>query len=76
MIKLRLTLGPACLLSIGFGPAGPRGPIGPVGSAMLRGDTGPAYTVAMREDGPAVVVKETVRKYFPETWIWKLVSLE
>uniref|UniRef100_A0A4X1U6L2 Alpha-2-macroglobulin n=1 Tax=Sus scrofa TaxID=9823 RepID=A0A4X1U6L2_PIG len=74
MIKLRLTLGPACLLSIGFGPAGPRGPIGPVGSAMLRGDTGPAYTVAMREDGPAVVVKETVRKYFPETWIWKLVG--
>uniref|UniRef100_A0A4X1U749 Pregnancy zone protein-like n=1 Tax=Sus scrofa TaxID=9823 RepID=A0A4X1U749_PIG len=57
-----------------FGPAGPRGPIGPVGSAMLRGDTGPAYTVAMREDGPAVVVKETVRKYFPETWIWKLVG--
>uniref|UniRef100_A0A8D1TK72 Pregnancy zone protein n=1 Tax=Sus scrofa TaxID=9823 RepID=A0A8D1TK72_PIG len=74
MIKLRLTLGPACLLSIGFGSAGPRGPIGPVGSAMLRGDTGPAYTVAMREDGPAVVVKETVRKYFPETWIWKLVG--
>uniref|UniRef100_A0A287BN06 Pregnancy zone protein n=1 Tax=Sus scrofa TaxID=9823 RepID=A0A287BN06_PIG len=74
MIKLRLTLGPACLLSIGFGPAGPRGPIGPVGSAMLRGDTGPAYTMAIREDGPAVVVKETVRKYFPETWIWKLVG--
>uniref|UniRef100_A0A8D1L7Y9 Pregnancy zone protein-like n=1 Tax=Sus scrofa TaxID=9823 RepID=A0A8D1L7Y9_PIG len=64
------------LYSEGFGPAGPRGPIGPVGSAMLRGDTGPAYTMAIREDGPAVVVKETVRKYFPETWIWKLVSLD
>ncbi|KAK1341411.1 hypothetical protein QTO34_017817 [Cnephaeus nilssonii] len=30
----------------------------------------------MREDLPAEGVKETVRNYFPETWIWDLVSLD
>uniref|UniRef100_A0A8C9BWA0 Alpha-2-macroglobulin n=1 Tax=Phocoena sinus TaxID=42100 RepID=A0A8C9BWA0_PHOSS len=29
-----------------------------------------------RENPPAVEVKETVRKYFPETWIWDLVALD
>nr|XP_036311232.1 pregnancy zone protein-like [Pipistrellus kuhlii] len=30
----------------------------------------------MREELPAEEVKETVRNYFPETWIWDLVSLD
>uniref|UniRef100_A0A8C6CHX3 NTR domain-containing protein n=1 Tax=Monodon monoceros TaxID=40151 RepID=A0A8C6CHX3_MONMO len=35
-----------------------------------------AYPVVGRENPPAVEVKETVRKYFPETWIWDLVALD
>lgn len=27
-------------------------------------------------DSPGVEVREIVRKYFPETWIWDMVPLE
>ena len=64
-------LGPACFLS-----TGQAGPIGPVGSALARGNSGIVYPMVGRENSPAVEVKETVRKYFPETWIWDLVALE
>ncbi|KAM6216261.1 pregnancy zone protein-like [Rhynchocyon petersi] len=30
----------------------------------------------MTDRGPVVTVEETVRKYFPETWIWDLVTLD
>ncbi|TKC52131.1 hypothetical protein EI555_018109, partial [Monodon monoceros] len=52
------------------------GPMGPEGSALARGNAGIAYPVVGRENPPAVEVKETVRKYFPETWIWDLVALD
>uniref|UniRef100_A0A8C6CJ07 Alpha-2-macroglobulin domain-containing protein n=1 Tax=Monodon monoceros TaxID=40151 RepID=A0A8C6CJ07_MONMO len=71
LIKLRLMLGSACFLS-----TGQVGPMGPEGSALARGNAGIAYPVVGRENPPAVEVKETVRKYFPETWIWDLVALE
>uniref|UniRef100_A0A8C9BPF8 Alpha-2-macroglobulin n=1 Tax=Phocoena sinus TaxID=42100 RepID=A0A8C9BPF8_PHOSS len=70
LIKLRLMLGPACFLS-----TGQVGPMGPEGSALARGNAGIAYPVVGRENPPAVEVKETVRKYFPETWIWDLVAI-
>ncbi|XP_045869402.1 pregnancy zone protein-like [Meles meles] len=34
-----------------------------------------AFAMLPRENSPIVEVKETVRKYFPETWIWDLVPL-
>ncbi|XP_045726976.1 pregnancy zone protein-like [Mirounga angustirostris] len=43
---------------------------------LARGIEGPAYPMFTRENPPAVEVKETVRKYFPETWIWDLVPLD
>uniref|UniRef100_A0A8C6CAF7 Uncharacterized protein n=1 Tax=Monodon monoceros TaxID=40151 RepID=A0A8C6CAF7_MONMO len=49
---------------------------GKEGSALARGNAGIAYPVVGRENPPAVEVKETVRKYFPETWIWDLVALD
>nr|XP_019569064.1 PREDICTED: pregnancy zone protein-like isoform X2 [Rhinolophus sinicus] len=36
----------------------------------------PGYPMMLREDFAAEEVKETVRKYFPETWIWDLVPLD
>nr|XP_034367733.1 pregnancy zone protein-like [Arvicanthis niloticus] len=42
-----------------------RGPV--MGSAMM---------MSTPENAPVVEVRETVRKYFPETWIWDLVSLD
>ncbi|XP_059791268.1 pregnancy zone protein-like [Balaenoptera ricei] len=54
---------------------GQAGPIGPVGSALARGNSGIVYPMVGRENSPAVEVKETVRKYFPETWIWDLVAV-
>uniref|UniRef100_A0A8C6CBP6 Alpha-2-macroglobulin domain-containing protein n=1 Tax=Monodon monoceros TaxID=40151 RepID=A0A8C6CBP6_MONMO len=67
----QLMLGSACFLS-----TGQVGPMGPEGSALARGNAGIAYPVVGRENPPAVEVKETVRKYFPETWIWDLVALD
>ncbi|XP_073734103.1 pregnancy zone protein-like isoform X1 [Callorhinus ursinus] len=43
---------------------------------LARGIAGPVYPMFPRENLPAVEVKETVRKYFPETWIWDLVPLD
>ncbi|XP_047722719.1 pregnancy zone protein-like [Prionailurus viverrinus] len=40
---------------------------------------GRAQSIAMNENVPAIVerpMKETIRKYFPETWIWDLVPLD
>ncbi|KAK2498956.1 hypothetical protein MC885_001575, partial [Smutsia gigantea] len=34
------------------------------------------YPMTTREDVVMVEVKETIRKYFPETWIWDLVPLD
>ncbi|XP_024588956.1 pregnancy zone protein-like [Neophocaena asiaeorientalis asiaeorientalis] len=59
-----------------FYAGGQVGPMGPEGSALARGNAGIAYPVVGRENPPAVEVKETVRKYFPETWIWDLVALD
>uniref|UniRef100_A0A8D1L919 Alpha-2-macroglobulin n=1 Tax=Sus scrofa TaxID=9823 RepID=A0A8D1L919_PIG len=53
-----------------YGGSQARGLIRAVAAGLRQSNTG------SKEDGPAVVVKETVRKYFPETWIWKLVSLD
>lgn len=64
MVKVTFTLGPACCLSIG----GQRGFAG-LASA-------PGYPMNLRDDFAAEEVKETVRTYFPETWIWDLVPLE
>ncbi|XP_067551768.1 pregnancy zone protein-like [Pseudorca crassidens] len=55
---------------------GQLGPMGPEVSALARGNAGIAYPMVGRENPPAVEVKETVRKYFPETWIWDLVALD
>ncbi|XP_033264027.1 pregnancy zone protein-like isoform X1 [Orcinus orca] len=55
---------------------GQLGPMGPAVSALARGSAGIAYPMVGRENPPAVEVKETVRKYFPETWIWDLVALD
>uniref|UniRef100_A0A8C9P3G0 Uncharacterized protein n=1 Tax=Spermophilus dauricus TaxID=99837 RepID=A0A8C9P3G0_SPEDA len=33
-------------------------------------------SMPMMTDSPTMQVKETVRKYFPETWIWDLVDLD
>lgn len=63
MIKMRFTLGSECCLFIGGLPG-----------SLARYTSAP-YPM-MREDLPAEGVKETVRNYFPETWIWDLVSLE
>ncbi|XP_058936266.1 pregnancy zone protein-like [Kogia breviceps] len=55
---------------------GQMGPVGPVGSALAHVNSEMAYPMLRRENSPAVEVKETVRKYFPETWIWDLVALD
>lgn len=66
MIKLRLTLGSVCCVSTA----------GPLSAPLARGAEGIAYSTAARDGSPAAEVKETVRKYFPETWIWDLVKLK
>ncbi|XP_012905015.1 pregnancy zone protein isoform X1 [Mustela putorius furo] len=61
------------LLSLYPGP-----PMGYAGGNVLplaRGIGVPAFATLPRENSPVVEVKETVRKYFPETWIWDLVPL-
>uniref|UniRef100_A0A8C4M5K2 Pregnancy zone protein-like n=1 Tax=Equus asinus asinus TaxID=83772 RepID=A0A8C4M5K2_EQUAS len=57
-------LGPWCCLSTAV----------PQGLALASGAAGAVYPTMMREEFPAMEVKGTVRKYFPETWIWDLVS--
>uniref|UniRef100_A0A8C0T5F6 Alpha-2-macroglobulin n=1 Tax=Canis lupus familiaris TaxID=9615 RepID=A0A8C0T5F6_CANLF len=62
MIKMRFTLGPLYCLSTVL--------------PLARGSAGAVYPMVMRHSSPAVEVKETVRKYFPETWIWDLVPVD
>ncbi|XP_047404632.1 pregnancy zone protein-like isoform X2 [Sciurus carolinensis] len=45
----------------------------PVGN---RGSSGMVSPMTVRTDTPTMQVKETIRKYFPETWIWDLVVLD
>ncbi|XP_057559019.1 pregnancy zone protein-like [Hippopotamus amphibius kiboko] len=52
------------------------GPVGPAGSFLARGTAGVVNQVIAREDSPAMEVKEMIRKYFPETWIWDVVPLD
>uniref|UniRef100_A0A8C0Z291 Alpha-2-macroglobulin n=1 Tax=Canis lupus familiaris TaxID=9615 RepID=A0A8C0Z291_CANLF len=44
--------------------------------SVRHGVVGAVYPMVMRHSSPAVEVKETVRKYFPETWIWDLVPVD
>uniref|UniRef100_A0A452R6M6 Pregnancy zone protein-like n=1 Tax=Ursus americanus TaxID=9643 RepID=A0A452R6M6_URSAM len=61
-IKMRFTLGPS------YRPA--------TVPSLTRGFGGPVYPMLQSESSPVVEVKETIRKYFPETWIWDLVPLD
>uniref|UniRef100_A0A8D2CY07 Pregnancy zone protein n=1 Tax=Sciurus vulgaris TaxID=55149 RepID=A0A8D2CY07_SCIVU len=45
----------------------------PVG---IRGPSGMVSPLTGTTDSPTMQVKETIRKYFPETWIWDLVVLD
>ncbi|XP_058414820.1 pregnancy zone protein-like [Diceros bicornis minor] len=47
----------------------------PQGLALAHGPRA-GYPMTRREEFPATEVKETIRKYFPETWIWDLVPLD
>ncbi|KAI4576301.1 hypothetical protein MJT46_002136 [Ovis ammon polii x Ovis aries] len=60
------------------GALGQPGPPGPPGPEVGLAGVGPGlvYPLDMREDSSAMKVKETIRKYFPETWIWELMPLE
>ncbi|KAI4586313.1 hypothetical protein MJG53_004100, partial [Ovis ammon polii x Ovis aries] len=60
------------------GALGQPGPPGPPGPEVGLAGVGPGlvYPLDMREDSSAMKVKETIRKYFPETWIWELTPLE
>nr|XP_044612248.1 pregnancy zone protein-like isoform X1 [Equus asinus] len=66
-----------CQLPHGY-PAMPMPYLGavPQGLALASGAAGAVYPTMMREEFPAMEVKGTVRKYFPETWIWDLVPLD
>ncbi|XP_004451447.2 pregnancy zone protein-like [Dasypus novemcinctus] len=54
----------------GIAPMAFGGGIAPPAAAEL------AYGMMLEEDSQTVDVKETVRKYFPETWIWDLEVLD
>lgn len=60
---MRFTFGPGCCLFIAPSPM-----------VATRYDS--FQPVMMRGALPAEGVQKTVRKYFPETWIWDLVPLE
>ncbi|CAH7422708.1 pregnancy zone protein [Phodopus roborovskii] len=45
-------------------------------SAPGAGFRGMSYSMAVNENEPTMEVRETVRKYFPETWIWDMVPLD
>lgn len=66
-MKMRFTLGPACCLKV-------RGSAGLHGGLRLAG-ANPMW-VPESEGLAAEAARETVRKHFPETWIWDLVPLE
>lgn len=47
----------------------------PVAGAGFR-TMGYSVPLSMSEDLQEVQVRDTVRKFFPETWIWDMVPLE
>ncbi|KAI2656210.1 Pregnancy zone protein [Labeo rohita] len=53
------------------GQPGPVGPMGPMGSEGLVGGAG---DVGGTENAP-LIPEETIRTFFPETWIWELVEV-
>uniref|UniRef100_A0A667HI57 Pregnancy zone protein n=1 Tax=Lynx canadensis TaxID=61383 RepID=A0A667HI57_LYNCA len=70
MIKMRFMLGPSYCLSTALPQVLPQ---------VAPGVGGRAQSIAMNENVPTIVerpMKETIRKYFPETWIWDLVPLD
>ncbi|MEJ1279962.1 hypothetical protein NN561_010899 [Cricetulus griseus] len=48
----------------------------PMVAASRGGFRTTSYEMDMMENAPVVEVRETVRKYFPETWIWDMVPLD
>uniref|UniRef100_A0A7N5P161 Pregnancy zone protein-like n=1 Tax=Ailuropoda melanoleuca TaxID=9646 RepID=A0A7N5P161_AILME len=44
--------------------------------SLAHGVGGSVYPMLQGGSSPVVEVKETIRKYFPETWIWDLVPLD
>uniref|UniRef100_A0A8D2CXQ7 Pregnancy zone protein n=1 Tax=Sciurus vulgaris TaxID=55149 RepID=A0A8D2CXQ7_SCIVU len=63
----RFTLWSVCCLPIAEPQALPVG---------IRGPSGMVSPLTGTTDSPTMQVKETIRKYFPETWIWDLVVLD
>ncbi|XP_051706089.2 pregnancy zone protein [Oryctolagus cuniculus] len=61
--------------SIGHNARGPIPLAAPLAVASAPGAAGMIYPM-MRESPQTMQVKETLRKYFPETWIWDLVVLD
>lgn len=66
MIKMRFILSPAHCLSTESAPT----------LAVGHGVMAHYPSMMTREYFSVEEVRETVRKYFPETWIWDLVRLE
>ncbi|MXQ79908.1 hypothetical protein E5288_WYG013768 [Bos mutus] len=52
------------------------GPIHGMATPLAGIDARGVYPLSAREDSSAMKVKETIRKYFPETWIWELIPLD
>ncbi|XP_070646277.1 pregnancy zone protein-like [Bos indicus] len=52
------------------------GPIHGMATPLAGIDARGVYPSSSREDSSAMKVKETIRKYFPETWIWELIPLD
>ncbi|XP_043115309.1 alpha-2-macroglobulin-like protein 1 [Puntigrus tetrazona] len=55
------------------GPVGPMGPIGPVGREGFAG--GAVVVGGTRTENTPLIPEETIRTFFPETWIWELVEV-
>ncbi|XP_026138188.1 alpha-2-macroglobulin-like isoform X2 [Carassius auratus] len=54
-----------------MGPPGQPGPMGPMGPIGRGGSAGGTET----ENTPEEIPEETIRTFFPETWIWELVEM-
>lgn len=73
VMRSGLTVGLACCFSV----APQALPMAAVPTGNFRGMSyAMAVDSAMDEEFSEVEVRETVRKYFPETWIWDMVPLE
>ncbi|XP_065791437.1 pregnancy zone protein-like [Muntiacus reevesi] len=57
-------------------PPGPPGPVQAMAGPPVGGAARLPYPLNARDDSSAMKVKETIRKYFPETWIWELIPLD